>query len=773
MDFMGFYYRLHGRAAFPWQAELASQVGAGRWPDALTLPTSAGKTAVVDVWLWARAHGLPGTPRRLYYLIDRRALVDAAADYAQAAIDAAGLALSVVRLRGGLGVNDDEWLLDPTRGAFISTTVDQLGSRLLGRAFGVGRFSAPLHAGLAGNDALIVIDEAHLVEPLRQTLTAVAGLRAQAEQPLPLPWHVLTMTATPLAQARSLGLSDADRAHPALARRLNAHKWARLHGATGDAAGVLAAEAQGHRQRGAAVVGVIVNTVDLARAVFGRLTATDPALLLIGRARGPDRDALAAELLTRCGTGSRARGRTPCFIVATQTVEVGLDLDFDALVTELAPLSALRQRFGRLDRLGELGETQASIVPRADASLPYGKAALAEAARWLRTAQTHLKGVGKAVDFGLAALEQTLAAHPPPAEGGARAPLLLPDDVALLFNPALDLDISPYLHGERRSRDVQIAWRATLDEVDEADWVEAVESAPPASLEMISLPLYAARAWLFGQAAQVGDLEAGVLPETEDARGPARPFVIWDGESGEVAHTAGAVRPGMTLLLPCSAGGYDCYGWNPASQEAVPDLRAQGCIPQRRWHGDNARTLFPVELSEHLEGVAEKARQFALGAGLPEPLAGAVAAAGRSHDLGKGDDRFQLMLGAPIGQPWAKSAGHDARVSRLLAGLPPGWRHEVASLAALPDSDDLVRYLVGSHHGRGRPWLPAAPDVPLWRRAGGARWPTLVARLRRHHGVWGLAYLEALLRLADWARSAEEQDAAAARLSPSLDTVQP
>jgi len=758
VDFAAFYFRLHARDPFPWQLRLAGEVAAGRWPDALALPTSAGKTAVADVWLWALAEGLPNTPRRLYYLIDRRVLVDAAAEYAAACVAVSGQGVGVVRLRGGLGVSDDEWLLDPTRPAFVSTTVDQLGSRLLGRAYGVGRHSAPLHAGLAGNDALIVVDEAHLVEPLRQTLAAVGRMRLRGGKLPPLPWHLLTMTATPLADTRSIGLSDEDRVHPVLSRRLNACKLARLLPAEGDGAATFVREARRLREGGAGVVGVIANTVDLARAIHERLSAEAESILLIGRARAPDREGLAKELYARAGTGTRGSGRPPLYVVATQTVEVGLDLDFDALVSELAPLSALRQRFGRLDRLGELGDARASIVPRSEANLPYGKEALQAASKWLREQVASVKGEGKVIDFGIAALDASMAASPPPKEGTTRAPLLLPEDVELLFDPAVDIDITPYLHGERRSQDVQVVWRAALDQLGEEDWTEAVEALPPASLESISVPLYAARAWLAGHAAPVGDLDASQQPEQDEQRGPASTFVTWDGEIARAGDDPRMLRPGMTVVVPASRGGCDRYGWHPASRAPVPDLFVSGKLKPKRWSGSNARTGRAVELHQHLKGVGEKALAFARGCGLDDALAQQVAEAGRLHDVGKNDDRFQLMLGAPLGTLLAKSGPHEARMSRMLSGLPRGWRHEVASLAARPDMQPLVRYLVGTHHGRGRPWLPASPDTALWREAKGAEWPALVSQMRAEYGYWGLAYMEALVRLADWARSAEEQE---------------
>ena len=137
---------------------------------------------MIDVWLWAHSIGIAGTPRRLYYVIDRRSLVDAVAKYAGELFARSGTLGHVVRLRGGMSAAEDTWMLNPGGLSFISTTLDQVGSRLLCRAYGASRWTAPVHAGLVGNDSLIVIDEAHLVEPFRQTLARIARFRRKASE---------------------------------------------------------------------------------------------------------------------------------------------------------------------------------------------------------------------------------------------------------------------------------------------------------------------------------------------------------------------------------------------------------------------------------------------------------------------------------------------------------------------------------------------------------------------------------------------------------------
>src|SRR5205814_1690029 len=145
------------------------------------------------IWLIARAHGAK-LPRRLVYIVDRRAVVDQATEEAEKlrealegraahfdeldevtwarateiAVDlkqrlelAGKRQLSISTLRGAHADNR-EWLDDPASPAIIIGTVDMIGSRLLFEGYGVTRKMRPYQAGLLGIDALILLDEAHL-----------------------------------------------------------------------------------------------------------------------------------------------------------------------------------------------------------------------------------------------------------------------------------------------------------------------------------------------------------------------------------------------------------------------------------------------------------------------------------------------------------------------------------------------------------------------------------------------------------------------------------
>ena len=109
------------------------------------------------------------------------------------------------------------------------------------------------------------------------------------------------------------------------------------------------------------------------------------------------------------------------------------------------------------------------------------------------------------------------------------------------------------------------------------------------------------------------------------------------------------------------------------------------------------------------------------------------------------------------------------------AGLPARWRHEQRSVAdawdlvhAEPGIDPLLALrLVGTSHGHGRSSFPHTStqlkhqdDDPAWQeRAAGlfdeGAWEELVEVTQTRYGVWGCAYLEAVLRAADCQVSGE------------------
>ena len=118
--------------------------------------------------------------------------------------------------------------------------------------------------------------------------------------------------------------------------------------------------------------------------------------------------------------------------------------------------------------------------------------------------------------------------------------------------------------------------------------------------------------------------------------------------------------------------------------------------------------------------------------------------------------------------------------ARKLAGYPKGGRHEVLSEALLMGHGDefpeldyaLLLHLVGSPHGRCRPFAPLVEDPePVtvtyrgWRACSdheldrtGSGITDRFWQLTRRYGWYGLAYLESLLRLADCRQSEAEQN---------------
>jgi len=104
---------------------------------------------------------------------------------------------------------------------------------------------------------------------------------------------------------------------------------------------------------------VAANTVQRAQAAWRELRSRlGPQNVLLLHSRFTSRDRLAKEEQVR----TRLAGDKPLVVVATQVIEVSLDLDFDGIISEPAPLEALAQRFGRVNRRGRKGIVEVTVL---------------------------------------------------------------------------------------------------------------------------------------------------------------------------------------------------------------------------------------------------------------------------------------------------------------------------------------------------------------------------------------------------------------------------
>lgn len=928
-DFDTFFRDVHGYEPFPWQRRLTSQVlEQGTWPKVVDLPTGTGKTAVLDTAVFAMALQPTVSPRRVVFVIDRRIVVDQVHKRAIRIRDrikkgetsilrrvrerlrrlSGGVDIGVAALRGGVPV-DKEWVQRPDQPWVVVTTVDQFGSRLLFRGYGVTAGMRPIHAGLAGNDCLVILDEVHLSVPFAETLNHVAELHSGS---LPRRFAVVQMSATPTAEVtEKFTLDTATDLHGCeeLRRRVEATKVAELIPAKSqDALPETVLKIMRSITKSPNIdtshirsVGVVVNRLRTARETYDCLLRDGYSTHLItGRMRPIDR----VDSLRRIGPivdPDHSEGRSELnIVVATQAIEVGADFSFDAMITECAAVDSLRQRLGRLDRRGShyyrtgnparvwiIGTR--SVVSSKKPDPVYGNSARVT---WQQLKALQERGP---LDVGAMALRDFPDAAIAPR---GQAPLLLSTHLDAWTQtrpePLVQPEVDWFLHGiqEDRSADVAIVWRWDRS-------YEALRLVPPRQAEFLEIPVAAARSWLYGTSeVEVADVPQPNEPLDADVSVAMRNdhWVRWTGpgEQPQPA-TVSEVRPGDVLVVDPQFGGLRGGTWDPSSKDEVVDLGdaaqvaygrratlrldprlfgdAKPPVPAeeadsdthvgvriRQWlngiaatrsqpHGwmrtsidrlgdnytmtsvrrtddvvdaayyvltenhdtrkprldtgtidgsdeSNSLTGTGVPLNIHLDGVGDRAAQTAERLALPPAVVEDIRLAGRLHDIGKVDPRFQLQLvgGDPVelelrrDEPLAKSL-HVHTVGRVSSSgqreqrYPKGMRHELASIALIESNRDvlgtasdadLVLHLVGTHHGWARPLPPIIEDPQPQTLRYNSDGRSMEAcsdlthgslavdmaerfwRLIDRYGYHGLAWLEAILRLADHQQSAEE-----------------
>ncbi|MEE1783260.1 CRISPR-associated helicase Cas3' [Streptomyces sp. SP17BM10] len=343
----------------------------------LRAPTGSGKTEAVLLWASRQvvdiaSHG-GGVPRVFFtlpYLASINAMADRFADLlgdpeligvAHSRAASYHLAAAIDAADGG---DEEDQETGPCRADEAAKALSRAtATKLFRESVRVGTpyqlmraaLAGPAHAGMLADAAnsVFILDELHAYDPRRlgyilasaRLWERLGGRIAVVSATLP---DVLTklftetlVTEPSLVDTPDLGLPPRH------------HLQIRHHHLLDEQA---ADEIRERLHRNQSVL-VVANNVAHARGLFEELApyaralhGDDSAFLLHSRFTRHDRDRIERGILGRFA--SSVADRRPGLLVATQVVEVSLDLDLDVLFTAAAPLEALLQRFGRINRLG-------------------------------------------------------------------------------------------------------------------------------------------------------------------------------------------------------------------------------------------------------------------------------------------------------------------------------------------------------------------------------------------------------------------------------------
>ena len=788
--FRHWFHELRGNNPYPYQEQQFMSALNGCPEELVYIPTGGGKTEIITVWLMAvlwqiKATGSVSIPRRLYYAVDRRSVVDqtetVAADLLEKISDEPDLftllfsqtasenPLIISVLRGQRVTEQEPLIKDPSCFGIILCTPDMVLSRLLFSAYGCSPRVASREAGLVGQDAWIVLDEAHISDAARQTLEYVKQNNTAKMKPR---WYTC-MTATPRGESEnSLTLSDDDL--KLMKARLQAPKAVRIIDVEDkDVVKNVLSTVEQLPDWNRLIV--YVEKPGHAAQVCRALAKQYDVRLLTGTMRGFEKAQLDLSAFKK---GATVTGKH--VLVCTSAGELGLDVSCDVMITEFTFIDRLLQRLGRLNRWNEVQDARGFIlrvVKEEEDKDSSRQVALDTTLSYLNSLAT--------VAGGIDVSNYRVYCNPTPQEAFSPTPrssVLNEAILAQLVNTSVEhcIPASDYIRGREFQYHIDFVIRSKkeLDAVTrlgEEDLQNYVYTTPVRNEEIFKEPLTSK---LIAQLAEaLGDRE--IL------------YVSAQGEPEVLpASTLNfSYRSGL-LYLPDDLPWIDAQGMFKIGGEGVGDIFS---TVQNRYHrfietekgitgidnevqaetrkellknisteeGYKATVVFDAGgllyvriaekkikrtmlLSDHL-AMAEHIAKDIVGALQLEPgLAAQVTVAMLHHDDGKGHPLWQLAArGTAEGEPLAKlKFFYDPR---LLGGM----RHELVSALDSPGLSDLTTWLILSHHGMCRPFFREKsydPNRLAESAALNAKLPGMFRELNTQYGVWGLAYLEALVR---------------------------
>ena len=712
------------------------------------------------------------------------------------------------------GVDKTRWFENPEKPAVLIGTQDMLISRALMRGYAMSRFRWPVDFALLHNDAQWVFDEVQLMGSGLATSTQLEGFRRNLGTEIAARSLWVSATLHPdwlktidfheqdLKVCKVPDDFPKDDKSPQVRKLIDAPKPIKKSQLTLTSAkkddlstytSGLAREAVSmHRENHLTLV--VVNTVARAQAVHEAIRKqnfpSDRLALVHSRFRPADRKAQMQKL-------PEPGEEKDLLVVTTQAIEAGVDISSAVMLTEIAPASSFVQRLGRVNRYGELNGRGGGNVHWID--IASGSSENEKDAKTLSAPYTpeELEICRKRIDGLTDARASNL--RPPEPNDCASQSVIREKDLTDLYDTdpdltGFDVDISPYIR-DGEDTDVRVFWR---------DLSNGHQEQPlPTRHELCAVPVGRCADWLRSKKIRSFRLD----PQASKNPSKNRPTWVAFKDSP---------WPGLVLMLDEKVGGYTSEtGFNPNSKaavESVPPAIAHADSPEVNDADGDSRQCSFVKLQNHLIHVKKEAKNLCSALNMNSDREKLVSTAACWHDVGKAHEAFQERMSTD-------DPNRHPRPEYLLAKAPlydrakgrPYFRHELASaLAYLSHTGwsrdaDLIAYLIASHHGKVRMSLRALPaekppDSPaadkktrrfargvwendelprveingdaLWEGdrltlsvmelgehpTTGSSWMERTHGLLSKHGPFRLAWMEAVLRIADWRASAKEQE---------------